>query len=241
MVDNATLSRPKIQDLADHVSSYFVPVIILLLMTTLIVWIAVGITVQKNSMTRRPTKQLTWSSTKRERSQQEKSRSSVNSLSRYTIFCVTLGSKICAIYGLSDTLRPGAAAVIAKLKETGVHISLLSGDGAGAVQHIAMQIGLNSDETRSCCSSGDKQVHIHKLSSEAVGKKIAVFVFVGDGTNDAVAWTQASIGVHMGRTTGTDVAQNAADVVLMQASLEGVFTMINIAYAAVLPTKFNFA
>lgn len=69
-------------------------------------------------------------------------------------------------------------------------------------------------------------------------KKKATVVFVGDGANNAVALTQATIGVHM--STGTDVAQNAADVVLMRPSLEGVLTMINISHAAVLRIKFNF-
>lgn len=156
----------------------------------------------------------------------------------HTVFCVTIGFKLCAIYGLSDTVRPEAAAVIAKLKETDVRVSLLSGDDAGAVHHIAAQIGLSPDETRSRCSPGDKQMYIQKLLAESVRKKPNVVVFVGDGTNDAVALTQASIGVHM--STGTDVAQNAADVVLMQPSLEGILTMINVSRAAVLRIKFNF-
>jgi len=72
----------------------------------------------------------------------------------------------------------------------------------------------------------------------SVGKTKSTVIFVGDGTNDAVALAQATIGVHM--SSGTDVAQSAADVVLMRQSLEGILTMINISQAAVLRIKFNF-
>ncbi|QDS74702.1 hypothetical protein FKW77_000509 [Venturia effusa] len=157
--------------------------------------------------------------------------------SGHTVFCLTLDSKLCAIYGFSDTVRPEAAAVVAKLKENGVQVSLLSGDGAGAVQYIANQVGLLPDETRSHCSPRDKGSYLQDLLAAPIGERMATIVFVGDGTNDAVALTQATIGVQM--NTGSDIAQNAADVVFMRPSLEGVLTMINISRAAVLRIKFN--
>lgn len=156
----------------------------------------------------------------------------------HTLFCVTLDSKLFAVFGLADTIRPEATATVSKLKQMGVRVSLLSGDDFGAVQIIAKEIGLNPDESRSRCSPGDKQNYIQELSASSVGKRKATVVFVGDGTNDAVALAQATVGVHMG--SGTDVAQSAADVVLMRPSLEGVLTMINISRAAVLRIKFNF-
>ena len=159
----------------------------------------------------------------------------------HTVFCVTLDSEVVAIYGLSDIVRPEAAAVIAKLKRIGVHVSLLSGDDAGAVERIATSIGLNLDEVRSRCSPGEKQAYIQELLAVPAdkGKRQATVVFVGDGTNDAVALAQATIGVHV--STGTDVAQSAADVVLMRPSLEGVLTMMDISRAAVRRIKFNFS
>ncbi|KAE8451932.1 hypothetical protein EG329_002773 [Mollisiaceae sp. DMI_Dod_QoI] len=156
----------------------------------------------------------------------------------YTLFCITLGSELYAVFGLSDTVRPEAAATVAKLRQRGIQLSLLSGDDIGAVQHIAAEIGMNSDEVRSRCSPSDKQQYIQSLLRTSVGKTKSTVVFVGDGTNDAVALAQASIGVHM--SSGTDVAQSAADVVLMRQSLEGVLTMINISQAALLRIKFNF-
>lgn len=156
----------------------------------------------------------------------------------HTLFCVTLDSKLFAVFGLADTIRPEAAATITKLKQIGVRVSLLSGDDVGAVQLIAKEIGLHPNEAQSCCSPGDKQKYIQELSASSVGERKATVVFVGDGTNDAVALAQATIGVHM--NSGTDVAQSAADVVLMRPSLEGILTMINISRAAVLRIKFNF-
>jgi Cd2+-exporting ATPase len=156
----------------------------------------------------------------------------------HTLFCVTIDSELFAVFGLADTVRPEAAATITKLKQNGVGVSLLSGDDVGAVQHVATEIGLSPDEARSRCSPGDKQKYIQELLASSVGKRKATVVFVGDGTNDAVALAQATIGVHV--SSGTDVSQSAADVVLMRPSLEGVLTMINISRAAVLRIKFNF-
>lgn len=155
-----------------------------------------------------------------------------------TLFCITLDSRLLAVFGLSETLRPEATATITKLRQKGLHLSLLSGDETTAVKHIAAQLGINTDEARSRCSPGDKQQYIRELLGKSVGQMKSTVVFVGDGTNDAVALAQATIGVHM--SSGTDVAQSAADVVLMRPSLEGILTMIDISHAAVLRIKFNF-
>ncbi|KAL9082581.1 MAG: hypothetical protein Q9165_008854 [Trypethelium subeluteriae] len=370
MVDNAKLSKPKIQDLADRVASYFVPVIIGLTVITFIVWIAVGIAVQNNSGSDAAIQAIIYAITvlivscpcaiglavpmvivigsgvAAERGIIFKSADSIEMAYKamhiifdktgtlttgklkvikeqyvagddatrqamvlglvanskhpvsaavaahltdqgvnaakigdiktvagkgvegnisgkiirggnarwlgvksnthvqstlnqgHTLFCVKLDSELVAIFGLSDTIRPEAAATIAKLKQNDIHVSLLSGDDVGAVQHIATQIGLNLDDARSRCSPADKQEYIQHLLTSSVDKVKPCVVFVGDGTNDAVALAQATIGVHM--SSGTDVAASAADVVLMQPSLEGVLLMIDISRAAVLRIKFNF-
>ena len=69
--------------------------------------------------------------------------------------------------------------------------------------------------------------------------KKPVVVFCGDGTNDAIALAQATIGVHINE--GTDIAQSAADVVLMRPYLGGILTMINASRKSVNRVKFNFA
>ncbi|KAL9114290.1 MAG: hypothetical protein Q9227_001712 [Pyrenula ochraceoflavens] len=176
---------------------------------------------------------------------------SIQDQQRLTLLCVTLDSKLLAVFGLADTIRPEAAATIAMLKQNGIHVSLLSGDDAGAVQYVAKQIGLDpGNEAQARCSPGDKQKHIQDLlaepsfSSKSKKAKKPTVIFVGDGTNDAVALAQASIGVHMNpsdSTTDAAIAQSAASVVLMRPSLSSVLTMVSISRAAVLRIKFNFA
>ncbi|KAI0593533.1 copper-translocating P-type ATPase [Biscogniauxia sp. FL1348] len=157
----------------------------------------------------------------------------------YTIFCVTIDSKLVAIFGLSDTVRSDATEAVSELKKKGVHVSLLSGDDEGAVQEVAKKLDLDPENVRSRCSPGDKQLYIQELLSVPPGdKKQRVVVFVGDGTNDAVALAQATIGVHM--NSGTDIAKSAADVVLMRPSLRSIVTMIDISRAAILRIAFNF-
>ncbi|KAG4223431.1 hypothetical protein PC116_g28102, partial [Phytophthora cactorum] len=87
----------------------------------------------------------------------------------------------------------------------------------------------------------DKRAYIQELLGNQTGvngKEQPIVVFVGDGTNDAVALAQATIGVHV--NSGTDVAQSAADVVLMRPFLDGVLTMMDVSRAAVRRVAFNF-
>ncbi|KAI5918156.1 copper-translocating P-type ATPase [Camillea tinctor] len=156
----------------------------------------------------------------------------------YTVFCVTVDSKLYAVFGLSDTVRSDAAEAVSELKKKGVQVSMLSGDDEGAVQEIARKLNLDPENVKSRCSPGDKQLYIQKLLSTPAGDKKRVVVFVGDGTNDAVALTQATIGVHM--NSGTDIAKSAADVVLMRPSIKSIVTMVDISRASVLRIAFNF-
>ncbi|KAL7628066.1 hypothetical protein AAE478_002262 [Parahypoxylon ruwenzoriense] len=159
----------------------------------------------------------------------------------YTAFCVTIDSELQAVYGLTDTVRQDAASTIAELRKRNIAVSMLSGDDDGAVQAVASSLGIPEENAISRCSPADKQAYIQKLLRTQTGtdaKKQPVVVFVGDGTNDAVALAQATIGVHV--NSGTDVAQSAADVVLMRPSLGGVLAMADVSRAAVRRIVFNF-
>lgn len=159
----------------------------------------------------------------------------------HTLFCVTLDSDLVAVFSLTDTIRPEAMATIAKLKRMGIQVSILSGDDVDAVQRVATETGLDPSEARSRCSPSDKQRYIQQLlTSPDSGRGKATVVFVGDGTNDAVALAEATVGVHLDSGT-SDVAHTAADVVLRRPSLESVLTMMEISRAAVLRIRLNFA
>ncbi|KAI0110130.1 heavy metal translocatin [Daldinia grandis] len=159
----------------------------------------------------------------------------------HTTFCVVIESELQAIFGMADTIRQDAALTIAELQRRNIAVSMLSGDDDGAVQAVASSLGIPVENVLSRCSPADKRVYIQKLlgNQEVTNNKgQPVVVFVGDGTNDAVALAQATIGVHV--NSGTDVAQSAADVVLMRPSLGGVLAMIDVSRAAMRRVAFNF-
>ena len=157
----------------------------------------------------------------------------------YTVFCFTIDNTLQAIYGLEDELRPDAVGTIEALQKRGVSVHVVSGDDDGAVQTLASKLSIPGDNVRSRSSPADKKDYIQTLLDTGTDRKKPVVVFCGDGTNDAVALAQATIGVHMNE--GTDVAQSAADVVLMRPSLAGIPTMMNASRKSVNRIRFNFA
>lgn len=164
-----------------------------------------------------------------------------------TVFGVTVDARPVAVYGLADTIRPEAAAVLAALGARGIDVTLLSGDDDGAVAAVAQTLGLPTSRVRARCSPADKAAHVRQLSSTA-GKTAPVVLFVGDGTNDAPALAQAALGIHLAPSSsanggggGADVAASAADVVLLGPSLCGVLGALDVSRAAVRRIAFNFA
>lgn len=153
----------------------------------------------------------------------------------YTAFCFTIGGSLSAVFGLTDSLRPDAIATVEKLHGRGISIHILSGDDDGAVRSVATQLGIPNDNVRSRCTPADKQAYVQDLLAKPEKPTV---IFCGDGTNDAVALAQATIGVHMNE--GTDIAQSAADVVLMRPSITGIVTAIGISQKSANRIKFNF-
>ncbi|KAK8121449.1 P-type cation-transporting ATPase [Apiospora kogelbergensis] len=121
----------------------------------------------------------------------------------YTTFCFTVGSSVAAVFGLDDSIRPDAAPTIKTLLERGISVHIISGDDEGAVRSVGAKLNVAKTNIRSRCTPSDKQKYIQVLLEDAPspgrtarGKK-PVVLFCGDGTNDAVALAQATIGVHM--------------------------------------------
>jgi Cd2+-exporting ATPase len=152
-----------------------------------------------------------------------------------TVFCVSLGDDLLAAYGLDDTLRPDAKSVVSELQKRDIAVSLVSGDDDGAVQRIGRELGIPSPQVRSRCSPGDKQKYVKAIMDH----KDRTVLFCGDGTNDAVALAQATIGLHM--NSGTDIAQSAADAVLVRPALEGILVLMDLSHAAFRRIIFNFS
>ena len=80
-----------------------------------------------------------------------------------TVFCLTSGSTLLGVYGLSDTLRPEAHTVITSLRSRNIDVSIVSGDDHGAVNSVATQLGIPASHVRSKCSPADKQQYIQTL------------------------------------------------------------------------------
>ncbi|EFQ25815.1 copper-translocating P-type ATPase [Colletotrichum graminicola] len=165
-----------------------------------------------------------------------------------TAFCFAIDGFLAAVFGLEDSIRPDALETITVLQNSGIAVHVLSGDDDGAVRAAATQLGIPDTNVRSRCTPGDKQAYIRTLLCPSVetnphrfpkrNLREPVVIFCGDGSNDAVALAQATIGVHMNE--GTDVAKSAADVVLMRPNLAGILTIINISKRAIHRIAFNF-
>lgn len=125
-----------------------------------------------------------------------------------TVVHVARGGRLIGLIAIADAPRPTAAATVAKLRERGVKVAMLTGDNAGTAQRIAQQLGI--DIVLSDVLPGQKAAKIKEL--QAQGQKVGM---VGDGINDAPALTQADVGFAIG--AGTDVAIESADVVLMKS------------------------
>ena len=164
----------------------------------------------------------------------------------YTAFCFTVGGSLAAVFGLEDSLREDAFSTISKLQQNGISVHVLSGDDDGAVRAVASHLNIPITNVQSRCTPADKQDHIKNLLATTPDHrspegKIAtkpVIIFCSDGTNDAIALAQATIGVHINE--GTDVAQSAADVVLLRPRLSGILTAIIVSRKSIHRIAFNF-
>ena len=121
---------------------------------------------------------------------------------------VAQNGKVIGLIAIADAIRPTAKAAIAKLRERGIEVVMLTGDNAGTAKRIAADLGIIS--VLSDVLPGQKAAKIKEL--QATGKLVGM---VGDGVNDAPALTQANVGFAIG--AGTDVAMDSADVVLMKS------------------------
>ena len=152
-----------------------------------------------------------------------------------TVFGVAIGDKPLAVFGISDSIRSETKFVLAELKKRKIAVSVVSGDDAGATETVAVKLEIPLNNVRSRCTPADKQEYLKNLRAENYGS----IIFCGDGTNDAVALAQADIGVHM--SSGSEVAQTAADVILVRPVLTGILALLDLSRAAMHRVFFNFA
>jgi Cu2+-exporting ATPase len=166
-----------------------------------------------------------------------------------TTFCFKINGSVAAIFGLRDSIRSSSIPTVKKLLDCGITVHMISGDDDGAVSSVAAQLNIPKENIRSHCTPSDKQVYIETLLGKPVLKKHIsgsmkskqpVVVFCGDGSNDAIALAQATVGVHMNES-GTEVAQSAADVVLMRPDLESILVAMSLSRRAMYRIALNFS
>ncbi len=147
-----------------------------------------------------------------------------------TVVIITSNKKMLGIIAISDTIKKNAKDAVNSLHKLGLEVVMLTGDNKHAAKYIADQIGI--DSVLAEVLPQDKANKIKELQSE--GKKVAM---AGDGINDAPALTQADVGIAM--ATGTDVAIESADVVLLQGDIKKITQAINLSRATVRTIKQN--
>ena len=131
------------------------------------------------------------------------------------------GNQLLGIIAVADTIKEDSPAAISQLKKMGLHVVMLTGDNETTARTIGAQAGV--DEVIASVKPEGKEEVIRRLMKD--GK----VMMVGDGINDAPALTAADLGIAIG--AGTDVAIDAADVVLMKNSLLDVAAAIKISRA----------
>lgn len=130
-----------------------------------------------------------------------------------TVVFVAVGGELAGLLAIADPIKPDASAAIARMKNMGLNVMLLTGDSMAAAQAVANQVGITEIMAEVLPQDKDKQV----VELLAQGKRVGM---VGDGINDAIALSRATVGFAIG--TGADIAMESAGITLMSGSLHGV-------------------
>lgn len=149
-----------------------------------------------------------------------------------TLVGVAKGESLLGIFALRDFLKPGASKVVWQLRRHGLKTFLLTGDNARTARAVAKQAGIEPDNIFAEVRPDQKAEFIKRL--QAQGERVA---FVGDGINDAPALTQADLGIAVSRAS--DVARDAADIILLKSEIEAVPEALGLARATLRTIKQN--
>ena len=149
-----------------------------------------------------------------------------------TILGLAAGPLLLALLAVKDTVKPGASAVIAQLRRQGLVSYLVTGDNPLTAASIARQTGIPLENVFAEVRPEQKAALVRKL--QQAGGRVA---FVGDGINDAPALEQADLGIAVSRAS--DIAREAADIILLKSEIEAVPESLGLARATLRTIKQN--
>lgn len=150
-----------------------------------------------------------------------------------TALCIALDAKILGAVGIADAPKAESQATVRALREMGMDIWMVTGDNHTTAEAIAKEIGIPLDRVLAGAMPADKVTKVEELKKK--GRSVAV---VGDGINDSPALARADLGIAIG--AGTQVAVEAADMVLVRSNLFDVVVALDLAKVVFNRIRLNF-
>ncbi|KAI7898103.1 E1-E2 ATPase-domain-containing protein [Cokeromyces recurvatus] len=155
-----------------------------------------------------------------------------------TVCCATSTTRMIAQVAIADIPRPESIQLISELRKRGVEVWMITGDNEKTGRVIGRQLGIEEDFVLAGVKPEQKADKIRSLQQRRTHGKSMVVAMVGDGINDSPALAQADVGISVG--SATDIAIEAASIVLIRNNLMDLLTMYDVSRTVVRRIRFNF-